>query len=150
MRFWLHLQWEAVVLNTPLIISTMRSSRSQVLCKKDVLKNFAKFKGKDLCLSLFLVKLEALSPAHVFSDEFCKIFKNSYFVKHLRMAASVWCRLIFQKHFYFHHTLGKSIRLLETRTWCSFSINAWCPRKGHSWTLQVSLSMYDLLVDTRR
>ena len=36
-----------------------RSSRPEVFYKKGVLKNFAKFTGKHLCQSLFLIKLLA-------------------------------------------------------------------------------------------
>ena len=34
-----------------------RSSRPVVFCKKDVRRNFAKFKGKHLCQSFFLNKV---------------------------------------------------------------------------------------------
>ena len=34
-----------------------RSSRPEVFCKKRVLRNFAKFKGKNLCQSLFFNKV---------------------------------------------------------------------------------------------
>ena len=47
--------------------------------KKGVLKYFAKFTGKHLCQSLFfnkVIKKEIL--AHVFSCEFCDIFKNTF------------------------------------------------------------------------
>ena len=40
-----------------------RSSRLDVFCKKDVLRNFAKITGKHLCQSLFLNKVAGLSPA---------------------------------------------------------------------------------------
>ena len=47
-------------------------------------KNFAIFKGKQLSLSLFLIKLEALRsaqpPTQVFFCEYCQIFKNSFFI----------------------------------------------------------------------
>ena len=42
-----------------------RSSRPAVFCKKGVIRNFAKFTGKHLCQSLFLM-------AQVFSCEFCE------------------------------------------------------------------------------
>ena len=42
-----------------MILSVNRSNRSQMFFKIGVLKNFAKFTEKDLCWSLFLVKLEA-------------------------------------------------------------------------------------------
>ena len=40
-----------------------RSSRSQMFFKIDALKNFANFTGKQLCWSLFLIKLRAWGPA---------------------------------------------------------------------------------------
>ena len=54
--------------------------------KKGVLRNFAKFTGKDLCQSLFFNKKETL--AQVFSCEFCDIFKNTFFHKTPLVAAS--------------------------------------------------------------
>ena len=51
----------------------VRSSRQELLCKKGVVRRFAKFTGKCLCQSLFFKK-ETL--AQVFSSEFCEIFKN--------------------------------------------------------------------------
>ena len=39
------------------LLLKFRSSR-QVFCKKDILKNFAKFVGKNMCQSLFLTKLQ--------------------------------------------------------------------------------------------
>ena len=39
--------------------NNVRRSRQEVICKKGVLKNFAKFTGKDLCLSLFFDKRPA-------------------------------------------------------------------------------------------
>ena len=59
--------------------------------KKVVLKNFALFTGKNLCWGLFLIKLQLYqnqTPAQVFSCEYCKIFKNTYFEEHLLTAAS--------------------------------------------------------------
>ena len=44
-------------------LSYDRSSRSQMFFKIDVFKNFAIFTGKQLCSSLFLVKLKSFSPA---------------------------------------------------------------------------------------
>ena len=66
-----------------------RNSRSEVFCKKSVLKNFAKFIGKHLCRSLFFTKVAGLRSATllkkrlwhtgVFLRIFAKMFKNSYF-----------------------------------------------------------------------
>ena len=63
-------------------IQNNRSSGPEVFCKKDVLKNFAKFTGKHLCQSIFFNKVAGL--AQVFSCEFCKILKNTFFTEHLR------------------------------------------------------------------
>ena len=52
--------------------------------KKDVLKNFAIFTGKDLRWSLFFKKE---IPTQVFSSEYCKKFKNTC-EENLRTAAS--------------------------------------------------------------
>ena len=59
----------------------------------DVLENFAKVTGNTCAEVSVLKKLQA-SPgwnyiekeilAQIFSSEFCKIFKNTYFVEHLR------------------------------------------------------------------
>ena len=57
-----------------------RSSRPEVFCKKVVLRNFAKFTGKQLCQrpqACIFIKKETL--AQVFSCEFCEIFKNTLF-----------------------------------------------------------------------
>ena len=58
-----------------------RSSRPEVLCKKSILENFSKFKGKHMGWSLFFNKaegskhqarnlIEKQAPAQVFSREF--------------------------------------------------------------------------------
>ena len=56
-----------------------------------ILKNFANLAGKNLCWSLFLIKLEFWGPAtlskktlaQVFSCEIYKLFQNNYFEEHL-------------------------------------------------------------------
>ena len=57
------------VLSTPLSSKKVRSSRPEMLCKKDVLRNFTKFTGKHLRQSLIFNK--AVTLAQVFSCEFC-------------------------------------------------------------------------------
>ena len=54
--------------------------------KKYVLKSFAKFTGKHVCLRLFLNKVARQAcnfikkrPQHMFSCEFGEIFKNTFF-----------------------------------------------------------------------
>ena len=55
--------------------------------KIGVLKYFAIFTGKHRCWSLLLVKLHAYNfikketPTQVFSYEYCKLFKNSFFYR---------------------------------------------------------------------
>ena len=44
------------------LIYLFRSSRLEVFCKKDALRNFAKFSGKHLCQSLFFNKVADLRP----------------------------------------------------------------------------------------
>ena len=58
--------------------------------KEGVLRNFAKFTGKHLCMTYvrvsFLIKLQA----QVFSSGFCEISKNTDFTEHLQTTASVF------------------------------------------------------------
>ena len=68
---------------------------TEAFCKKGVLRNFAKFTGKQLRQSLFLIKqaeawnvINKETPAQVFSCEFNKISKNIFFIEHLRVTAS--------------------------------------------------------------
>ena len=64
--------------------------------KNCVVESFAKFTGKRLCQSLLFNKLQTSdlyllikeTLAQVFSFEFCKIFKTTFFVEHLLMTAS--------------------------------------------------------------
>ena len=77
-----------------------RSSRPELLCKKGILKNFAKFIGKHLCQSHLFNKITGLRSlsllnfikketlAQVFSCEFCEIFKNNNFYRTPLVAAS--------------------------------------------------------------
>ena len=65
----------------------------EVFYKKGVLKNLAKFTGKKLCQSLFLIKLQdnfikKETLAQGFSCEFYEIFKNTFFTEHLQTTAS--------------------------------------------------------------
>ena len=74
-----------------------RSSRPEVFWKKGVLRYFAKFTGKHLYQSLFINKVAGLtcnfikkeSLAQVFSCEFCKISKNTFFYRTPQVAASI-------------------------------------------------------------
>ena len=89
--------------------------------KKDVLRNFTKFTGKHLCQShrcqqvpesgeaCNFIKKEVL--AQVFSCEFCKISKNTFFTEHFWTTASV------------DYYQAKHIQQLEWRKICFYSSN---------------------------
>ena len=64
-------------------ISLSRSSRPEVFCKKGVLRNFAKFTGKQLCQSLFFNKVAGLRHRY-FPVKFAKFLRTSFFTEHLR------------------------------------------------------------------
>ena len=70
-----------------------RSSRPEVFCKKRVLRNFAKFRGKHLCQSLFFNKVADLKPAtflkkrlwhRCFPVNFAEFLRTSFLTEHLR------------------------------------------------------------------
>ena len=65
----------------------------EVLCKKGVLRNFTKFTGKNLCLSLFFNKVTDLRPATLlkkrlwhrrFPMNFVKFLRAPFLTEHLR------------------------------------------------------------------
>ena len=54
-----------------------RSSRPEVFCEKDVLRNFAKFTGKDICQNLFFNKVGGLFLKRGFiTGIFLRILQN--------------------------------------------------------------------------
>ena len=65
-----------------------RSCFLYVFCKVGVLSNFGKLTKTHPCRSLFLIKACNLikndNPTQVFSCQFCKIFKNTFFIEHLQ------------------------------------------------------------------
>ena len=61
-----------------------RSTRPEMFCKKGVLRNFANFTRKHLSQSLFLNKVAGISPAQVFSCEFCKFLRTPFLTEHPR------------------------------------------------------------------
>ena len=69
-----------------------RSSRPDVFCKKDALRNFAKSAGKHLCQSLFFNKVAGLRPATLlkkrlwhrcFPVNFAKFLRTPFLTEHL-------------------------------------------------------------------
>ena len=74
----------------------IRSSCSEVFCKKGALNNFIKLTGKHMCQSHFFNNrppacnfIKKGTLAQVLSCEFCKIFKKTFFKEHLWANASV-------------------------------------------------------------
>ena len=67
------------------LVCTSRSSRLGVFCKKDVRRNFAKFKGKHLCQQLYLKRVSGTGV----SCEFCEISKINFFNSTAPVAVSV-------------------------------------------------------------
>ena len=83
----------------------LQKQSPDVFCKKGVPTNFANFTWKYLCWSLFLIKLQVSglqlylkeTPIHVFSCEFWKNVKNTYFEEQLRMTVSLTLLLILSR-----------------------------------------------------
>ena len=84
----------------PLVNNHYQFRRSPRRCsaRKGVLINFAKLTGKNLRQSLFFNKVAGLKPTtllkkkilvQVFSCKFCKIYKNTFFIEHVRTTASI-------------------------------------------------------------
>ena len=92
-------------LRLDVMLVNIQKQPPEVFFEKGVLRNFAKFTGKQLCQSLFLIKLQAEACnfikketcnfvkkealAQVFACEFCQISENNFFKEHLRTTASI-------------------------------------------------------------
>ena len=63
---------------------SFKSSRPELFCKKGVLKNFTKFRGKHLCQSLFFNKVADLSPTTLLKTRLWHRFFPVNFSKFLR------------------------------------------------------------------
>ena len=73
--------------NISLNILRYRNSRSRIIFKIGVLKNFTILAGKHLCWILFSNKVadpRPETPTEVFSCKYSEIFKNSFFIEHIR------------------------------------------------------------------
>ena len=75
------------------MLQKYRSSRLEVFCRKDVLRNFEKFTGKQLCQSLFFNKVVGLRTVTLlkkrfwyrcFRVNFSKFLKTPSITEHLR------------------------------------------------------------------
>ena len=74
-----------------------KSSHHRCSLKKAIIKIFRTFTGKHLCRKLFCRSLGLQlyskdTPRQMFSCEYYKAFKNTYFEEHLQTAASVFSR----------------------------------------------------------
>ena len=83
--FWTNWNIEIPEVRFTLIYGT---SRSQMLIKIGVIKNFAKFTGKHLYWDTFLIKLHALRPEkrlqlRCFPKKFAKFLWTSFLTEHL-------------------------------------------------------------------
>ena len=59
-------------------VPMIRSSHPEVFCKKDVLRTFAKFTGKHLCLSTSGLQLYQKRKPVTVVCEFCTVSKNIF------------------------------------------------------------------------
>ena len=69
------------------IFTNSKSSRPELFCKKDILWNFAKFTGNDLCQSLFFRPATLLKKSlwhRCFPMNFTKFLRIPFFTEHLR------------------------------------------------------------------
>ena len=74
-----------------------------IITKKGILQNFTKFKGKNLCQSLFLIQLQALGPDikrlwhRSFPLNFAKFLRTPFLIKHLQwlLLSKMWLALQF-------------------------------------------------------
>ena len=78
-----------------LLIANVRSSHRRCSVRKGVLRNFAKFTGKHLCQSLFLIKLQAQAST---------LLQNTFFTEHLWALLQIahLKRLVSTKRSYIH------------------------------------------------
>ena len=70
-----------------------KRSHRRCSTEKDVLKNFSEFRGKRLCRSLLLTKMQTCNfikngtPTQEFSCEFSKKFLNTFFTEQIQAIA---------------------------------------------------------------
>ena len=75
----------SLVINLSIIIcKNNRSSHERCPVRKGVLRNFAKFTGKQLCQSLFFNKVAGMKPATLLKKRLCHRCFSVNFAKFLR------------------------------------------------------------------
>ena len=113
-------------------LSLFRSSLPEVFCKKGVLTNFTKFKGKDLCQSFFINKVAG--PATLlkkrllqrcFPANFEKFLKTPFFIEHL-----CWLLLSFYQSSSFFKGPQAEVPFLYPRKLLVF-----CFQEVHKWNI---------------
>ena len=75
----LHTFKQGLILLCQSILETENNTFTWLSSLYNPFKNFAKFTGKHLCWSFFLIKLQLQTPTQVFSYEYFKFLKNTYF-----------------------------------------------------------------------
>ena len=106
-----------------------RSSRPEMLCKKGVLRKFAKFTGQHLCQSLFFNKFAGLRPATLLKKRPWHRWFPVNFVKFLRtpfFKEDFWWLLLWIKYcisFLFFLTfsclINKAVCVIMTFKYCN-------------------------------
>ena len=69
------------------------SNHPEVFCKKDVLRNLAKFTGKHLCQSLLFKKVAGIKPSTLLNKRIWHRCFPVNFAKFLRTPFLVWTRI---------------------------------------------------------
>ena len=83
---------QTTIISINILLERFRSNSSDVFCKKGVLRNFTKFRGKHLCQSVFFDKDAGLRPATLlkkrlwhrcFPVNFVNFLRTPFFIEHL-------------------------------------------------------------------
>ena len=99
------------MLDAELVKMSCKRSRSEVFCKKGVLRDFTKFTGKHLCQSLFFGKVAGLRH-RCFTVNFVKFLKTPFYIVHLCRLLHVLGNLCLINHLSASHSV-KSVRILS-------------------------------------
>ena len=102
---------------------SFKSSRPELFCKKGVLKNFTKFRGKHLCQSLFFNKVADLSPTTLlkkrlwhrcFPVNFSKFLRTPFFS--LNTSGGCFCSLQYRTlgGLVFEKYANSDVHIIET------------------------------------
>ena len=106
---------------TLLLINKVLIKNLLMLFKIDVIRSFGTFTVKHLCRSLFLIKLHVWRPATLLKRNSstgaflwnCEIFKNNFFIEHLRWLLLGYCVSIWGMYY--------KLRLLLVEDWVTLT-----------------------------